>query len=439
MGEGDPPPPPKYKPFTDYYLHPSEGSQLVIFPVLLTVHNYEEWSRSIHNNLRSKSKLGFVDGFIAKPDATHADYRLWGIVNSTVVAWIYNTLDSLLSSYVKLPACTCFAATEYAKLHENELLHQFCLGLDPKKFGYVVSILLMSDPLPTMNVAYAKVVADERKQLVSEAHETSSSSMTVGFNTTGWMRGGVGCGGGLLALVTGCDRDHCYELHSFPGGGRGGQSSGKGKGEFAGAVGSSRVANEQVSDSDHGSVPTNSDAQWKKIMTAVKGAKSGSSSDGNKLDLYDISSPVGLPNRKSTTATKEGRLVLSDGLTLDNVLYVPALKCNLLYVSQLLEKQCYFIMFTDKLCIIQDRSLRNLIGAKGQCDGVYIFRPIRARNLQANKVVISDASLLWHRRLWHPSMQVVSSLPTLSSSRSTYSSYSSCSFDCEICFIGKHP
>ena len=265
-----PPPPPKYKPFTDYYLHPSEGSQLVICPVLLTVDNYEEWSRSIRNNLRSKSKLGFVDGSIVQPDLKHPDFRQWGIVNSTVVAWIYNTLDvsirstviipddaktlwddlrdryslgngprifelkhdiadckqrgrsvavyygelnklqNLLSSYVKLPACTCSAAKEYAKLHENELLHQFCLGLEPKKFGSVVSTLLMSDPLPTMNAAYAKVIADERKQSVSEAHETSSSSATVGFNATGTASGRtserIEC---TYCKRSGHDKDHC--------------------------------------------------------------------------------------------------------------------------------------------------------------------------------------------------------------------------------------
>ncbi|XP_021724699.1 uncharacterized protein LOC110692014 [Chenopodium quinoa] len=380
MGEGDPsPPPPKYELFTDYYLHPSEGSQLVICLVLLTVDNYEEWSRSIRNNLRSKSKLGFVDGSIVKPDSKHSDYRQWGIINSIVVSWIYNTLDAsirsinLLSNYVKLPAYTCSAAKEYAKLHENDLLHLFCLGLDPKKFGFVVSTLLMSDPLPIMNAAYAKVVVDECKQSVFEKECTYCKKF-------------------------GHDKDHCNELHGFPGGGRGVRSFGKGKGEFARAVGSCRGSNEQVSDSDRGSVPTFFDAQWKEIMVAVKGAKSGSSSDSNKLgtynsiewlietrasnhlsgnivlfiDLYDVSSPVGLPNGKSTTATKEGRVFLSDGLTLDN-----------------------------------DHSLKNLIGAGEQCDGVYIFRPARARNLQENKVVVSYASVLWHRRLGHSSMQVL--------------------------------
>ncbi|XP_021775484.1 uncharacterized protein LOC110739325 [Chenopodium quinoa] len=309
---------------------------------------------------------------------------------------------------MKLPDCTCSAAKEYANLHEVEMLHQFFLGLEPKKFG---STLLMSDPLPSMNAAYAKVVADERKQSVSEAHEASTSA-TIGFNATGVTldaarnlhRDGVI----YRHRTSGQDRGpkvdvYNYNLHEFPDGGRGGRGScggrggrsfGKGKGEFAGAVGSSRGSNEQVSDSDRGSVPMISDAQWMEIMAVVKGSKSGSSSDGNKLgtynsiewlidtgasnhmscnidlftDLHDISSPVGYPNGKSTTTTKEGKVILSDGLTLYNVLYVPALKCNLL----------------------SDRSLKNLIRAGEQYDGVYIFHLVRAQNLQANKVLIRE-------------------------------------------------
>ncbi|KMT14071.1 hypothetical protein BVRB_4g078970 [Beta vulgaris subsp. vulgaris] len=339
--------PSKYEPFTDYYLHPSEGSQLVICPVLLTVDNYEEWSRSIRNNLRSKSKLGFVDGTISKPAATSPDYRQWGIVNSTLVAWIFNTIDSsirstiiipddakilwddlrdryslgngprileiknaiadckqrgrsvaiyygelnklqnLLSSYLKLPACTCSAAAEYARMHETAMLHQFCIGLDSQKFGSVVSTLLMSDPLPTMNAAYAKIIADERKQSVSAAQEATSAT-SVGFSATGSASGRssdrLECS---HCKRVGHDKDHCYSLHGFPDGGRGGRSgrggrggrggrsTGKGRGDFAGSVGSTaRGANEQVSDSDRGSVPTLSDTQWKELLAALKGSKS---------------------------------------------------------------------------------------------------------------------------------------------------------------------
>lgn len=42
-------------------------------------------------------------------------------------------LQDELASYCKLPKCTCDAASEYAKIVESELLHQFCIGLEYSK------------------------------------------------------------------------------------------------------------------------------------------------------------------------------------------------------------------------------------------------------------------------------------------------------------------
>ncbi|XP_021744873.1 uncharacterized protein LOC110710841 [Chenopodium quinoa] len=164
VGDDLTPLPPKYEPLTDYYLHPSEGSQLAICPVLHTVDNYQKWSRSIRNNLRSKSKLGICSTVIIPDDAK----TLWDDLcdryslgngprifelkhdfndckqrDRSVVVYYgeLNKLQNLLSSYVKFPDCSCSAAKEYTKLHENESLHQFCLGLEPKKFDFVVSTL----------------------------------------------------------------------------------------------------------------------------------------------------------------------------------------------------------------------------------------------------------------------------------------------------------
>ncbi|XP_021843066.2 uncharacterized protein [Spinacia oleracea] len=350
----------RYEPFTDYYLHPSEGTHLVISPILLTTDNYEEWSRSFRNNLRAKSKLGFIDGSITMPDEESPDFRQWGIVNSTIVAWIYNTLDAsvrsnitfpddakilwddlkhtyslgngprileikhaisdckqrgrpvatyygelhkyqnLLSSYSKLPACTCSAASEYAKIRDTEMLHQFCIGLDSKKFGTVVSTLLMSDPLPTMNVAYAKIIADERKQAVSEANEVSRTE-AVRFTASGTASGRTTerrecshCG------KFGHIKETCFELHGYSEGSRGGRTAGRsgrgapggrntgrGRGGFAANVGAGTGtrggAHEHLSEADRGSVPTITDAQWHELMAVVKGSKASTSSDANKL------------------------------------------------------------------------------------------------------------------------------------------------------------
>ncbi|KNA09127.1 hypothetical protein SOVF_156280, partial [Spinacia oleracea] len=365
MGDDDKSKAPRYEPFSEYYLHPSEGTGAVISPILLKGDNYEEWSRSLRNNLRAKNKLVFIiDGTIDVSDATSDDFNQWGIVNSMLVAWIFNTLDvsvrstmrfpenvkslwddlrdryslgngprilelknkitdckqrgrpvavyygelsSLqyeLSSYTKLPTCTCSAANEYVQIRETEMLHQFCIGLESKKFGSVVSNLLMMDPLPSLNVAYSRVIADERKQTVSEAQENPRPD-AVGFATNGvaYSRSGKAVGDSDGRLCTHCGRaghekDKCFELVGFPewyvggsrggrggrsasgrgsrGSGRSGRNSGRG---FTANVGSSRGGSTQeVGEADRSSAPTLTDEQWAQFMAAFNRSKPSSSS-----------------------------------------------------------------------------------------------------------------------------------------------------------------
>lgn len=115
---------PKYEPFSTYYLHPSADTGNIISPILLKGDNYEEWSRSIRNNLRAKNKLGFLDGTISMPAAESADFAQWGIVNSMLVAWIYNTLDVSIRSTVRLP--------DDAKTMWDDLKARFSIGNGPR-------------------------------------------------------------------------------------------------------------------------------------------------------------------------------------------------------------------------------------------------------------------------------------------------------------------
>lgn len=95
-------------------------------------------------------------------------------------------------------------------------------------------------------------------------------------------------------------------------------------------------------------------------------------------ELRDIQSClVGLPNGEHASAIKEGSIVLEGGLKLDNVLFVPKLTCNLISVSQMMNELKCVIQFTDKLCIVQDRTSRTLIGAGEQRDELYFFRGVR--------------------------------------------------------------
>ncbi|KAK9045789.1 hypothetical protein V6N11_051697 [Hibiscus sabdariffa] len=74
-----------------------------------------------------------------------------------------------------------------------------------------------------------------------------------------------------------------------------------------------------------------------------------------------VGCPVGLPNGNQIAATKEGIMVFDNKLTLNHVLYVPSLMCNLISLSQLLDETKCGAQFTDNFCVIQDCTSRMLL------------------------------------------------------------------------------
>ncbi|XP_073138193.1 uncharacterized protein [Henckelia pumila] len=265
-------------PTSPYYLHPSDGPQITISPIVLRRENYNEWVRSMRNNFRAKNKLGFLDGTIPKPDDGTPEASLWVTVHSTLVGWIHNTLDPVLRSsvpqpedvkdmwddirqrfsigngpqihelksllgackqrghsvvhyynelrkiwdelagYSTAPTCTCAAATVFAQEKENEKVHAFLVGLDSNLYGTAVSHILMMDPLPSLNTVFAKIVTEERHQSIARDHATNSD--TVGFAVHGTARGRTGRPRSN-GVCSHCDKprheqENCFQLVGFP-------------------------------------------------------------------------------------------------------------------------------------------------------------------------------------------------------------------------------
>ena len=77
---------------------------------------------------------------------------------------------------------------------------------------------------------------------------------------------------------------------------------------------------------------------------------------GDPTLLVDIKSVDGasihLPDGTVTRATQVGTLVLSDRLSLSNVLFVPQLKVNLISLYRILKDKSYVALLTDQLCIL---------------------------------------------------------------------------------------
>ncbi|CAA7012885.1 unnamed protein product [Microthlaspi erraticum] len=105
------------------YLHASDGPGNLITTVQLKGENYEDWSKHMRNALRTKRKLGFIDGTITKPRTTK-EVEQWEVVNSMLVAWIMNTIEPTLKSLVSM--------VEEAKVLWDDLKLQFSAGNGPR-------------------------------------------------------------------------------------------------------------------------------------------------------------------------------------------------------------------------------------------------------------------------------------------------------------------
>ena len=74
-----------------YFLSSGENSGVSLVVQPLTEENYNTWSRAILISLDAKTKPGFIDGSIPKPQfVDHPHYTAWCKCNSTVLAWLFN-------------------------------------------------------------------------------------------------------------------------------------------------------------------------------------------------------------------------------------------------------------------------------------------------------------------------------------------------------------
>lgn len=111
---------------SDYYLPAVLDPDQVISTVFFDGPNYERWTKLMCNALKAKNKLGFIDGLIQKLSSGADEIKLWGIINSMLVAQILNTIEPKLRSSVSC-ADTAFQLWDSLK-------SQFSVGKDPRVY-----------------------------------------------------------------------------------------------------------------------------------------------------------------------------------------------------------------------------------------------------------------------------------------------------------------
>lgn len=137
-----------------------------------------------------------------------------------------------------------------------------------------------------------------------------------------------------------------------------------------------------------------------------------------------------------------GSVVLSRDLTLNSVLLVPNLDCNLLSISKLTKEKRCITNFSSTHCEFQDLDSGKTIGNAEECSGLYILKERHDPQEQPQMTVGSNsfsvscqnndsAIRLWHYRLGHPNVMYLKHLfPSLFNKNPK-------SFECEICQLSK--
>ena len=137
-----------------------------------------------------------------------------------------------------------------------------------------------------------------------------------------------------------------------------------------------------------------------------------------------------------------GSVVLSRDLTLNSVLLVPNLDCNLLSISKLTKEKRCITNFSSTHCEFQDLDSGKTIGNAEECSGLYILKEHHDPQEQPQMVIggnsfsvscqNNDSAIrLWHYRLGHPNVMYLKHLfPSLFNKNPK-------SFECEICQLSK--
>ena len=112
------------KTISPYDISTFDNPGLLITHVQLKGEKYDEWACSLRTTLRAMKKFGFIDGSIKKSMDDSTDLEDWWIINSLLVSWIRNTIESSL--------CSTISHVEIAQGLWNDIRDRFSLVNGPR-------------------------------------------------------------------------------------------------------------------------------------------------------------------------------------------------------------------------------------------------------------------------------------------------------------------
>ena len=251
-----------------YFLSHNDNPGVSLVVQHLTKENYSTWSRVVLIALDAKSKTGFIDGSLLKPQSMdHPLYIAWCKCNSIVLAWLFNSVSKDLQ-----PSVVYFKTTREDWL---DLQHRFSQGNRPHIFelrkeicslaqedlsinsyytefkslwqelsnyrtcscghqakdcvmSFLMSLnetyitvrgqILLMDPIPSLGKVFSLLLQDEKQRKVGKKNTIESSTLAVKANGSSKSFNKAKSGRpqcthcGVLGHVV----DKCYKLHGYP-------------------------------------------------------------------------------------------------------------------------------------------------------------------------------------------------------------------------------
>ncbi|XP_049366594.1 uncharacterized protein LOC125831441 [Solanum verrucosum] len=218
-----------------FYLHPSENAGSSLLLGVFDGTGYRSWRRAVLRALSVKSKIGFINGEVVKPNPDDPSFQQWERCDDMVTSWILNSLspdlrDSLqyvnnaqelwaeleerydqtngctldvTGYYTKMKklweemstvdvssqcscVCTCGGKIRLVKAEQDRRLIQFLMGLN-EMYTVIRGNILMMSTLPSMAQAFAILSQEEKQREVRPHNHTAldSTSLNALASSTG--------------------------------------------------------------------------------------------------------------------------------------------------------------------------------------------------------------------------------------------------------------
>ncbi|KAF7841333.1 Retrovirus-related Pol polyprotein from transposon TNT 1-94 [Senna tora] len=415
------------------YLHPSDTSGLKLIPHQLSEDNYMIWRCAMMIALKTKNKLGFVDGSVKQPvDRSSDAFLSWSFVDSAELEEKYGQTNRPQLLQVKKQM-----AVLEREFYESDYVDQFLMGLGEAYENVVDNILLM-EPVPSFNKVYAMVKRVEQQRTISSTNTMESSALlarvtnqkTVNTNSVNpGFRNFDRKKEKAKLYCTYCNRTGHTEDGLF-----GEESVGqkqktgeedkitmseiiqeelrkmmKVKPSSSGAIGGDTPLNASYfvdfAGTTHCDYFNSNQSRIKWIIDL--GAFSHVT--GNCSLLKDVVEPsiknrVQLPDGIVKTVKLMGKVVLTKGLVLPNVLFVPDFKYNLISVSKLVLDTGLQVIFYKDGCVVQDPLTKKKIAVGKIVKNLYLLEKVFDDFLVCKAVETGGVQAdLMHEKLGHPS------------------------------------